>query len=77
MQSKKVSKLLPYPGVRSRRFYRLEREEVIKFHVFPRLITELAAMRSYENMAKTDMVLLSSEAEELEAAARFIMEATS
>ena len=32
MRSKKVSKLLTYPGVCNRRFYRLEGEELSKVH---------------------------------------------
>ena len=40
-------------------------------------MTELAGMRSFDNLAKTDIVLSSSEAEDLEAAVRSFVEATS
>ena len=79
MQSKKISKLILYPGVHSCRFYSLEGEEVVKFQFINRHMTELAGMRFFNNLAlaKTDVVLSSSEAEDLEAAVRSIVEVTS
>ena len=77
MRSKKVSKLLPYLGVQSRRFCWLKREAVIKFRALLHHMTKLAGIRSFENMAKTDVSLSSFEAEELQEAAWSIVEATS
>ena len=76
MLSKKVSKLLPLSGVRSRCYYHFEGEEVANSHFLPRHMTELAGIRSYENLNKADVVLSSSEAEDLEAAACTVIEAT-
>ena len=56
----KVSKLLPYPGIQSGQFYHFEGEEVIKFCSLLLHMTELVGMCSFENMAKTDVVLSSS-----------------
>ena len=72
MRSKKVSKLLPYPGIRRRHLYRFEGEEVVKFWSLNRQATELAGLRSFESLAETDVILSS-----LEAAVRSIFEATS
>ena len=44
MRSKKVSKLLPYPGVHSRLFYRFGGEEGVIFCSLNRHVTELAGM---------------------------------
>ena len=52
--------------VRSLRFYRFEGEEVVKFRSLNCHVTELTEMRSFENLAKTDVILLSSETEDLE-----------
>ena len=41
-----------------------------------RHVTELAGMRSFDNLNKTDVILSSSEAEDLEAAVRSNVEAT-
>ena len=73
MWSKKVSKLLPYPGIRSSQFYRFE-GEVIKFRSLNWHETELAGLCWFDNLAETGMVLLSSEAEDLKAAVRSIVE---
>ena len=60
--SKKVLKLLAYPSVRSRRFCRFEGEELSE---------------AFENLNKPDVILSSSEAKDMEAAMRSIVEATS
>ena len=73
----KVLKLLPYPGVRSRRFYRFEGEELTKARFLNRHVMELAGMHSFDNLNKTDVILSSSEAKDMEAAMRSIVEATS
>ena len=75
MLSKMMPKLLTYPGLRSRRFYQFEGEELTKAHSLNRHVTELSGIRSFEN--KTDVILPSSEAKEMEAAIRSIVEATS
>ena len=38
MLSKKISKLLPFLGVRSRHYYCIEVEEVIQYQTFPELL---------------------------------------
>ena len=75
MLSKKMSKFLPYPRVRSRKYYSFDREESSRSHSLPRSVTELGDLKSYENL-KTDVILSSTEAEDLEPAARTV-EATS
>ena len=40
-------------------------------------MTELAGLRSYDNLSMTDVVLSSFGAEDLEAASRYVVEATS
>ena len=70
-----IKKLLPYPSVHSRRYYHFEGHEFIQPH--PRHVTELAGMRSYENLDKTDVILSCSEAKDLEAAAFTVEETTS
>ena len=77
MRFKKVLKLLFYPGVRSCRFYRFEGEESTKPCSLNRHVTELTGMRSFDNLNKTDVILSSSEAEDMEAAMWSIVEATS
>ena len=77
MRSKKVSKLLQYPGVRSRRFYRFKREEVTKAKVLSRHVTGLAGLHSWENLNKMDVIWFSAEDEDVEAALKSIVEATS
>ena len=77
MWSKKVSKLLPCPDICSWCFYWFEGEEVVKFRSLNPHVMELAGMCSFENLAMTDVVLSSSEAEDVEAAVRSIIEASS
>ena len=71
----KVSKLLPYPGVRSYCYYCFE-EEVVKSCPFPRAVTEFGGLCSFDNLHKTDVVFLALEVEDLEATARTIIEVT-
>ena len=77
MHSKKVSKLLPYPIVRSWCFYRFEVEEVVMFWPLHHHVTELSGRYFFKNLVNKDVVLLSSEAEDLVTAIRSIIEATS
>ena len=75
MRSRKVSKLLQYQGVRSRKFYRFEGENITKalnYHV-----TELAGLCTFDNLKKTDVTWSSTEAEDMEAALQSIVEITS
>ena len=67
MRSKKVSKLL-YPGVCSRHFYRFEGEDVTKARSLICNMMELAGLRSYNILNKTDVILTLSEAKEMEVA---------
>ena len=66
----------PYPGVHSHHFYHFEREELVKARSLNRHVTEFAGMRSSENLNKIDVMLSSSEAEDLKAAVCSIVEAT-
>ena len=68
MQSKTVSKLLPYLGVCSRRYYWFEEGEVAQSSELPFAVIELRCMHSFANLNKTDVVFAASEAKELEAA---------
>ena len=77
MQSKKVLKLLPYPGACSRCCYRTVAEEVIHLCSHPCVMTEVGEMRSYDNLNKMDVVSTSTEVEDLEAAVRTLLEVTS
>ena len=70
MRSKKVSKLLTYPGVRSHRFYRFKGEELAKVQSLNQHMMELAGLRSFENLSKT-------EAKDMETAMQSIVEAIS
>ena len=72
----KVSKLLPYPSMRSHRFYWFEGEELVKARSLNCHVMKLAGMRSFENLNKTDVILSSLEAEDLKAAIRSIIKAT-
>ena len=72
----KVSKLLPYLGVCSCRFYRFEGEKVMKAQSLNHHVMELVGLRSYDNLNRTDVILSSSKAE-MEATLWSIVEATS
>ena len=56
--------------MRSHRFYQLEGEEFVKARSLNHHVTELAGMLSFENLSKTDVILSSAEAEDMEAAMR-------
>ena len=77
MGSKKVSKLLLYPWVRSRWFYCVKGEEVVQYRTLPQVIIKLGGMKSFENLNKTDMVFSSSEVKDMEIAVRTLHEVTS
>ena len=77
MYSKKGLNFLPYPSVHSHKFRWFKGEELVKVHSLNRHVTELAGMQSFEKFNKTDVILSSSEAEDMEAAIRSIIEATS
>ena len=53
VRSKKVSKLLPYPGDRSWYFCWFRGDEVVEFGSLNLHVTELAGMHSFEGLAKT------------------------
>ena len=77
MCSKKISKLLQYPGLCNWHFYRFEGEEVTEARALNRHVTELAGLCSWDNLNKTDVILSSSKSEDMEAALKSIVEATS
>ena len=56
MRSWKVSKLPQDPGIRSRKFYRFEREDITKAKALNHHVTELAGLHSFENLNKTDVI---------------------
>ena len=77
MRSCKSSKLLQYQGVCNHKFYRFQGEELTKAKALNRHVTELAGLRSFDSLSKTDVIWSSMETEDMEAAARSIVEATS
>ena len=79
MSSKKVLKLLQYPGVHSRRFYHFEGEKVMKAKQLNRHITELAGLCLWDNLNKMDVIWTSVKAEDkdMELALKSNVEATS
>ena len=77
MPSRKSSKLLQYQSVRSRKFYRFQGEELTKAKALNRHIAELAGLRSFDSLNKSDIVWSSTEIEDMEAMARSIVEAIS
>ena len=77
MRSRKVSKLLQYQGVRSRKFYRFEGENITKAKALNYHVTELAGLCTFDNLKKTDVTWSSTEAEDMEAALQSIVEITS
>ena len=54
--------MLQYPGVRSRKFYRFEGENINKAKALNRHVMELVGLRSFENLNKTDVIWCSTEA---------------
>ena len=77
MRSWKVSKLLQFLGVRSRKFYHFEGEDITKAKALNHHVMELAGLRSFDNLNKMDVIWSSLEAEEMEAALHSVVEATS
>ena len=77
MHSKKVSKLLQYPGAHSRCFYWYEGEEATKACSLNRHVTELTGLQFFSNLNGIDVILSSSEAEDMEVAVCSIVKATS
>ena len=73
----KVSKPLQYPGVCSCHFSRFEGKEATEAHALNRHVTELTGFRFFDNLNRADVILSSSEAEDMEAAMLSIVEATS
>ena len=73
----KSSKLFQYQGVRRHKFYWFQGEELTNAKALNRHIAELAGLRSFDNLNKTDVVWSSTEMEDVGATARFIIEATS
>ena len=67
MRSKKVLKLLQYPGIHSRKFYRFKEEDVTKAKALNRHVTELVGLHSYENLNKPDVMWSYTEAKDMEA----------
>ena len=76
IQSKKLSKLLPCPGVHSRWQYRAEGEQVIWHRTVPQAVTELRERKSFVYLSKAVMVFSSFKVEEGEAAVRALLETT-
>ena len=77
MSLKKVSKLLQYPGICSCRFYIFEGDETARACSLNRHMMELVWLCSYDNLNKSDVILSSSEAEDMEAGLQSIIEAPS
>ena len=77
MQSKEVSKLLPYLGIHSRCYCFFKGEEVVQSRTLPRAMTKLSDMLSFDKLDKTNVVFLASKTEDQEATARAIVEVTS
>ena len=55
----------------------MEEEKVVRYSTFPGVITELEGMKSFDDFSKTDVAFSSSKIDDLEAAARTLLEATS
>ena len=77
MRSWKLFKLLQFPGVHSRKFYRFEGEDITKAKALNRHVTELAELRSFDNLNKTGVIWSSTEDEEMEVALCSVVEAAS
>ena len=67
MWLEKLSKLLSFHGVCSRRYCFIEGEEAICHHTLPLAITEDGKMKSCDNLNKTGIVFTSTEFKDLEA----------
>ena len=77
MRSKKVSKVLQYPGVRIHHFYIFEGEEATKARSSNWHVMVLVGLWFFDIPNGPDVIWSSSEAEDLEAAMRSVVEATS
>ena len=77
MCSKRASRLLQYPVFCSHGFYHFEGDETTKTRSLNHHVKKLAGLFWYDIINKTDIILFSSEAEDMEAALRPIVEATS
>ena len=76
-RSRKVSKLLQFQSVRSHKFYRFKGEDITKDKALNCHVTELVSLHAFDNLNKMDVIWSSTEAEEMEAALRSIVEAIS
>ena len=76
MRSWKVSKVLQYLGVSSRKFCRFEEVDLNKAKALNHHVMELAGLCSFDNLNKTDVTWSSLEAEDMEAALCSVVEAT-
>ena len=65
MLSHKVSKLLQHQGVRSRKFYRSQGEDITEAKALNCHVMELADLRSFENLNKTGIIRSPMEAEDM------------
>ena len=70
-----MSKFLPYPRVRSSKYYSFERKEVSWSCSTPRSITELGSIKFYENLNEMVVILSLTEAEDMESAVHTVVEA--
>ena len=77
MHSQKVAKLLPYPSIKGRRCYQFEGKEVVHHCALPCGITKIIDVKSFENLAKTNVVFSSSEMEDVEATMKTLLEVAS
>ena len=69
MRSRKSSKLLQYQGVRSCKFFHFQGEELTKAKTLNCHIAELAGLRSFDSLNKSNVVWSSTKTEDMEAAA--------
>ena len=63
---KKLLKLLRPLGECARRYYKFEGGTTLRFLLLSRYFTEMAGMKTYENLARIAVVVISSEKEEVE-----------
>ena len=69
MKTWKLTKLFPPPNIQLRKYFKFEGDSAPLFLLLPRCITELSSMRSYDNLARTDVTFTSCEMEEVKASA--------
>ena len=77
IQLKKVLKLFPFPWVKCRQYYHIEGDKFILHQTFSLTTTKVEEIKTFENLGKTDMVFSCFEIEDLEAAARTLLEVIS